>query len=165
MKKESELLFEEVQARTSKSASDFFKAASFIVLAALVITIVLQKGRASDFTYLLITIFPVVFIINLFLPFELVTQIRADGIYVRFPPLQAFFKKFFWSDISEIYIRNYDALTEYFGWGIRFSDKGFGYIVPGNTGIQIIFKNGNKVLITTQKPEEVKEILQRINLL
>lgn len=162
MKNESEVLFEEVQARTSKSTSDFFKAASFTVLAALVITILFQKGRAGDFTYFLLTIFPVVFIIKLFLPFELVTQIRDDGIYVRFPPLQPFYKKFYWSNISEVYIRNYDALTEYFGWGIRFSDKGFGYIVRGNIGIQIILKNGNKVLITTQKPEEIKEVLKRI---
>lgn len=165
MKKESELLFEEVQARPSKSTSHFFKIASLIVLAALVITIVLQKGRASDFTYLLITIFPVVFIINLLLPFQLVTQIRADGIYVRFTPLQPSFKKFYWSDISEVYIRNYDALSEYFGWGIRFSYKGFGYILPGNTGIQIIFRNGNRVLITTQRQEEVYEVLKRLGVL
>lgn len=165
MQKESELLFEEVQTITSKSTSKFFKIASFIVLAALVITIVFQKGRASDFTYLLITIFPVVFIINLLLPLKLVTQIRANGIYVRFPLLQPFFKKFYWSDISEVYIRNYDAFSQYFGWGLKISPNGTGYIVAGDTGIQIIFKNGNKVLITTQQPNEVNEILRKLNLL
>ena len=162
MRRESEILFEEVQNRTSKSVSDFFKVVSFLVLIGLIINIVLQKGRANDVTYLLITIFPVLFIINLLLPFKLITQIRTDGIYVRFPPLQPSFKKFYWSDISEAYIRNYDALSEYFGWGIRFSHNGMGYIVRGSTGIQIVFKNGNKVLITTQKKDEVSELLKRI---
>lgn len=144
MKKESELLFEEVQAKTSKSISGFFKAASLIVLAALVITIVLQKGRASDFTYLLITIFSIVFIINLLLPFNLVTQIRADGIYVRFPPLQPSFKKFSWSDISEVYIRNYDALSEYFGGAFALVIRGSVILFGETPAFKLFLRTGIK---------------------
>jgi hypothetical protein len=160
--KDTQVVFEEVQARAAKATSDFFKVASLLVLIALVINIVLQKGRANDFTYLLITIFPVLFILNLLLPFKLTMQIRTDGIYVRFPPLQPSFRKFYWSEISQVYIRSYDAVSEYYGWGIKISPAGTGYIVAGNVGIQIIFKNGNKVLITTQRPDEVNEILRRI---
>jgi hypothetical protein len=165
MKQEGEILFEELQSRTSRQTIAFFRTVSIIVFAALIINLVLQKGNATTFTYLLVTILTILIVLNLILPSNLTTQIRSDGIYVRFPPFQPSFTKFFWDDISEVYIRNYDALSEYYGWGIKISPNGTGYIVAGNIGIQIIFKNGNKVLVTTQKPDEVNEVLKRIEML
>ena len=158
----SNILFEEVQSRTSRQTVVFFRTLFLIVLIAQVVTRILQKGVTTAFCYFLITLLSILFVINLVLPSNLTTQVRSDGIYVRFPPFQPSFSKFLWTDISEVYVRNYNALSEYFGWGIRFSPNGTGYIVAGTTGIQIIFNNGNKVLITTQRPEEVNEILRKI---
>lgn len=165
MKKESEILFEEIQSRTSRQTVSFFRTLSIIFLIALIVNLVLQKGAANAFTYFLITVLPVLIVLNLILPSNLTTQIRSDGIYVRFPPFRPSFAKFYWADISEVYLRKYDAITEYFGWGVKISPNGVGYIVGGNIGIQIIFKNGNKVLITTQRPDEVNEILKRVGML
>ena len=47
----------------------------------------------------------------------------------------------------------------------RVSPQGTGYIVASNTGIQIVLKNGNKILVTTQKPHEVNAILQKMGML
>jgi hypothetical protein len=160
----SELLFEEVQSRTSRQTIVIFRTVSIIVLIALVINLVLQNGVNTAFTYFLITLLTVLVALNLILPSNLTTQIRNDGIYVRFPPFQPAFTKFFWADIAQVYVRNYDAMMEYFGWGYRISPNGIGYIVRGNTGIQIILKSGNKILITTQKPDEVNEVLKRIEM-
>jgi hypothetical protein len=154
------ILFEETQSRINKNTIRFFCTVAGIVLAALAINLLLQKGKTTEFSYLLLTILTILIILNIVLPFNLTTQIRSDGIYVRFPPLQPLFTEFYWTDISDVYVRNYNALSEYFGYGIRISHMGTGYIVAGNTGIQIIFKNGNKVLITTQKPSEVNKILR-----
>lgn len=163
MKKESsEILFEEVQSRTNRQTILVFRTISIIFLIALVVNLLLQKGTATIFTYFLIIILAILIVLNLILPSNLTTQIRSDGIYVRFPPFQPAFAKFYWTDIAEVYLRNYDALSEYYGWGIKISAKGTGYIVAGDVGIQIIFKNGNKVLITTKKGDEVNEILKRI---
>jgi hypothetical protein len=163
--KETQVLFEEIQNRTSKPVSDFFKVLSLVVLAALIVQVILQKGRTNGFSYLLITLATVLIIAGMLLPSRLITQIRPDGIYVRYPPLQPSFQKFYWSAIADIYIRDYNALSEYYGWGIRFSPNGLGYIAAGHTGIQIILKNGNKILITTQRQNEVNEILKRMNAL
>ena len=159
--KNSEILFEEVQSRTSRQTVGFFITVSVIVFAALVINIMLQKGIATSFTYFLITILTILIVLNLILPSNLTTQIRRDGIYVRFSPFRPSFTKFAWNDIEDVYLRNYDAVSEYFGWGYRLGPNGIGYIVGGNVGIQIILKNGNKVLITTQRPQEVKDVLQK----
>ena len=160
--KSSDILFEEVQSRTSRQTVGFFRTVSVIVFAALVINIILQKGIATSFTYFLITTLTILIVLNLILPSNLTTQIRSDGIYVRFSPFRPSFVKFSWNDIEDVYLRNYDALSEYFGWGYRIGPHGTGYIVAGNVGIQIILKNGNKVLVTTQRPNEVKDVLQKI---
>jgi len=160
--KNSEILFEEVQARTSRQTIGFFRALLVIVFAALIINIILQKGIATSFTYFLITALTILIVLNLFLSSNLITQIRTDGIYVRFPPLRSSFARFYWDDIENVHVRNYEAMSEYFGWGYRIGPNGIGYIVAGNVGIQIILKNRNKVLITTQRPNEVKDVLQKI---
>lgn len=163
MKKEnSEILFEEVQSRISRQTIVFFRTVTIIFSIALILNLLLQKEEATAFTYFLFTVLPILIVLSLILPFKLTTQIRSDGIYVRFPPFQPSFAKFYWTDISEVYIRNYDALSEYFGWGIKITANGTGYIVAGNMGIQIILKNGNRVLITTQRADEVNEVLRRI---
>jgi len=162
IKKNSEILFEEVQSRTSRQTVGFFRTVSVIFLAALIINVILQRGTATSFTYFLITILTVLIVLNLILPSNLTTQIRSDGIYVRFSPFRPSFVKFSWNDIEDVYLRNYDAMTEYFGWGYRIGPNGIGYIVAGNVGIQIILRNGNKVLVTTQRPHEVKDVLQKI---
>ena len=160
--KNSDILFEEVQSKTSRQTVGFFRTVSIIVFTSLVINIILQKGIATTFTYFLITILTILIVLSLILPSSLTTQIRSDGIYVRFSPVRPSFVKFSWNDIEDVYLRNYDALSEYFGWGYRIGPNGIGYIVAGNVGIQIILKNGNKVLVTTQRPHEVKEVLQKI---
>lgn len=159
---ETEILFEEVQQFAGKPVRDFLKVLLGIILAAVIVNLVLQKGVMTDFNLVLITILPFLIIVNIILASKLIMQIRTDGIYVRFPPWQSPFSKFYWTEISEVYIREYNALREYFGWGLRVSPRGISYIVGGNTGIQIIFRNSNKVLISTQRQEEVNEILKRI---
>jgi len=118
MKKEiGEIFFDEVQGRTSRQTISFFRILSIIFLVALCINLLIEKGTVTTLTYFLITVLPILIVVNIILPFTLTTQIRSDGIYVRFPPFQPSFAKFYWRDISEVYIRNYNALTEYYGWG------------------------------------------------
>lgn len=162
MKSGSAILFEEVQSRTSRQTISFFRVLLIITSVALILNLVVQKGIATSFTHFLIVLLVILLLLSFILPFRLTTQIRSDGIYVRFPPFQPGFAKFYWNDISEVYIRSYDALAEYYGWGLKISANGTGYIVAGNVGIQIILKTGNKVLVTTQKPGEVNEILKRV---
>lgn len=51
----------------------------------------------------------------LFLSNCLITQLRTDGIYIRFPLLDPSVKQFLWSDIQELYITDYNPM-EYGGW-------------------------------------------------
>ena len=50
----------------------------------------------------------------------------------------------------------YNPIMDFGGWGYRVSWKGKGTAlnVKGNKGIELILKNGKKITIGTQKPEE-----------
>jgi hypothetical protein len=92
------------------------------------------------------------------------TVIRDDGIYYRYFPFQMKYKKILWSNISKCYIRKYSPIMEYGGWGLRFGlfGKGQAFNVSGNMGLQLVFNNGKRFLIGTQKPEELSESLEKL---
>lgn len=89
------------------------------------------------------------------------SRIDARGIHVRFAPFIIREKTWKWEDLQEVYVRRY-SLWDYGGWGYRFSGAGTAYMTKGNYGIQMVLKNGNKrILIGTQHPEEVQQLIQQ----
>lgn len=97
----------------------------------------------------------------LFWQMKLTTRITQEGIYVRFFPFHFKEKFFAWDTITSSYVRSYSPLMEYGGWGIKYSFKGNGlvYNTAGNVGLQLYFKEGEPILIGTQKGEEIKQVL------
>lgn len=107
----------------------------------------------------------VIFILSFtgfFLSFKLQTEIKDDGIYVRFFPLHIKYRFYSWNDIAKVYVRTYKPLKEYGGWGIkgRRNDKAFN--LSGKEGLQLELKDGNKLLIGTRKSSELNELLIRL---
>ena len=100
----------------------------------------------------------------LFIMLKLETMVRPDGLYARYFPLHLHFKRFSFDDINEYFVRTYRPIREYGGWGIRcgFGDSGKAYNVRGNKGLQLVFKNGKRLLIGSQQPERLVEALNSI---
>jgi hypothetical protein len=99
----------------------------------------------------------------LFLLLKLQTEVRTDGIYVRFFPFHVHFKRFAAEDLSEYYARQYKPIREYGGWGIRYSLRnGKAYNVRGNKGVQLVFSTGKKLLIGSQNPEQLEAAIHSI---
>ncbi|MEX1382430.1 hypothetical protein [Lutibacter sp.] len=104
-----------------------------------------------------------VLVIILFLVLKLQTKIDETGIKYKFYPFQVSYKNIDWSNISECYIRNYNPISEFGGWGIKGSfrkNTGKAYTTKGSIGLQLKLKNGEKILIGTQKKEEIKRVLE-----
>lgn len=98
----------------------------------------------------------------LFINLNLKTRIDEKGIYYQYKPLHFSFRRIPWKHISKCYIRNYNAISEYGGWGIKFSfrkNKGKAFTTKGTIGLQIELKNGRKILIGTQNKEELQRVL------
>jgi len=88
---------------------------------------------------------------------RLVTEVRDDGIYIRFYPFHRGFRGFLWQEIESFEARTYRPILEYGGWGIRMGPDGGAYNVSGNTGLQLTFRYGlaGGVLIGSRRPEEL----------
>ena len=113
------------------------------------------------------------------------TFVDKDGIHIGMWlfPFYTKTKSFSWEDISEIAIKKY-SVRELGGWGIRMGSINLGlnlgkmkfspasniksgfnsiaYTMYGNIGIRFVFQNKKNVLIGTNKPEELSEVLRKL---
>ena len=97
-------------------------------------------------------------ILLLFRAMRLDTTLSEEGVEVRFFP---FVKKrtYAWQDIERAYLRRYNSLMEFGGWGIRFGHSGTAYNVAGKYGLQLELRSGKRLLIGTQDPERLRRAL------
>ncbi|MBD8084208.1 hypothetical protein [Chryseobacterium caseinilyticum] len=123
-------------------------------------------GNAEFFstTELIISLAIPILIFLLFFIIKLETKIDTLGIRVRLFPFHFHFKYFPWKSIEKAYIREYSPLMDYGGWGLRIVSFGRGkaYTVSGDLGLQLVFKDGKKLLIGTQKSVEIKKFIAEI---
>jgi len=90
---------------------------------------------------------------------SLTLKISECGINYHYWPFSK--NKFVsWTQIESLYLRKYDALGEYGGWGVKyrlwFKVKDKAYIFNDNTvGLQLILTNGKKLLFSTTKIDEL----------
>lgn len=96
--------------------------------------------------------------------FRLDTIIKKDGIYVRFFPFHIKFKKYTWNTLTKAYVRQYSPITEYGGWGLRLGlfGKGKAYNISGDQGLQLEFTDNKKLLIGTNKADELTKVLKEM---
>lgn len=93
-------------------------------------------------------LFIVLVVAWLFANLKLKTRIDEKGIYYQYFPFHFSFKFIEWEHLSKCYIKNYNAISEFGGWGIKFSFrklKGKSFTTKGNIGLQLELKNGNKI--------------------
>ena len=94
---------------------------------------------------------------------RLKTKITSDGIFITFPPLRRKSYRIKFQEIEQFEIRKYSARLEYGGHGFRNRRKsGQAYTISGNTGLQLYFKNGKKLLIGTQKKQAIEFAMCKI---
>lgn len=122
-------------------------------------------NEMSDFGLILVA--SLLLAITLFMRLiSLETSITNEGIDIRFFPLIFRKRHFSWNSIKHAHVRTYAPIREYGGWGLRYgwSGRGKAYNVSGNQGLQIEFMDGKKLLIGTKKPTELREVIQKMNL-
>ena len=100
----------------------------------------------------------------LFYKIKLTTEIRAEGVFVKFSPFQFRFKHFSYPDIRDCQSITYRPIADYGGYGIRYGRKGKAYNISGNRGILLTFRNDKTLMIGSQKAEELSNAIhQRLN--
>ena len=99
-------------------------------------------------------------LIWLFRAMRLVTEVRSDGLHVRFVPFVR--KHVPFASIRRCEARTYRPVAEYGGWGIRFGwgGRGKAYTVRGDRGVQLEFTDGKRLLIGSQRADELEAAIR-----
>ncbi len=130
------------------------------ILPILFILILFTTGLNTGFK--LVSLMPsLAFFILLILLFfmHLETKIDEVGIHYKYLPFIYKQKTIQWTDIEQVSVIEYNPLRDFGGWGIRGWGKRRALNVYGNKGIQIIFKNGDLLLLGTNQMEEASSII------
>jgi len=102
-------------------------------------------------------------VIVLHVAMRLKVTIDRSAIYYRFPPFVRTERKLDKSDIQAINVRKYQPIWEFGGHGYRFRfGSGRAMSVAGKHGLQLILSNGKRLLIGTQKPEELERAISQL---
>jgi hypothetical protein len=84
-------------------------------------------------------------------------SVQVDSGALRFGFLPLWKKTIPLAEIVGFEARTYRPILEYGGWGIRYSPfrRGWAYNVRGNRGVQLELANGKRILIGSQRAEEL----------
>ena len=138
-------------------------ALSGLVWYAAVMQLLHRPLDGSPMTDILSVIFWFIFGIGLpalFFFSRLVTEVRDDGIYIRFTPFHRTSHRIAFTEVKQYEVRTYRPIREYGGHGIRYSSKGKAYNVSGDRGVQIELLNGERLLIGSQRADELWRAIQ-----
>ena len=94
----------------------------------------------------------------LFYSTKLTTEVRDDALYVRFFPLTH--QRIPFEDIRHCEVRTYNPIREFGGCGIRYGRRAKAYNVSGNRGVQLELASGKRLLIGSQRPEELAQAIE-----
>jgi hypothetical protein len=89
---------------------------------------------------------------------NLTTRVTGDGIELRFAPFPR--RVIPLGEISKVYARQYRPIREYGGWGIKGTFKNRAYNVSGDRGVQLELVNGKRLLIGSQRSEELERVIE-----
>jgi hypothetical protein len=101
----------------------------------------------------------------LFFISRLETEVDDTGIHFRYYPFHMKKKTVAWDELEAVYVRKYKPIAEYGGWGLRtaFLRRGTAINMSGNMGVQLVFKTGKRLLIGTNRPEEMRAVIRKFS--
>jgi len=122
------------------------------------------ESAVSLFIILIVLILVYLLVFLLLKKMKLVTEVRMDGLFYRYPPIFFKEKKVSKQEIQSYKIRKYNPVREYGGWGTRYGwgKSGRAFNVKGNVGLQLYLESGKKVLFGTQRPDALLRAMNKM---
>ena len=91
---------------------------------------------------------------------RLSTQLYRDRLRIRLFPFADYSVPV--PRIERWEVRNYSAMKEFMGWGVRLGAGGIAYTMKGNRGLQLVLDDGSRVLVGSQRPEDIASALATV---
>lgn len=121
-----------------------------------------QDYQKDNFAFTILVgycIFIAIFIL-LFYFMNLETTITKEAIAIKYFPFHLKKRMYSFAEIQHLEVIKYNPIGDYGGWGVRLSRYGKAFNVKGEYGLKLYFTNRKPLLIGTQKPDELKKILE-----
>ena len=118
--------------------------------------------NTEDIVFLVIGWLVILSTFLLLIVFRIDTSISDEGVFVKVFPFHTEKVKYAWEDIEKIYVREYNPIMEYGGWGIRGIGKNRAFNAKGNMGIQLRLKDCRKRLIGTSIPVKAEKAISEV---
>jgi len=95
--------------------------------------------------------------------FRMETRVCVDAVYVRCFPFHWRFQRLPALELDQCFARTYRPILEYGGWGIRWGIGGRAYNISGNQGVQLVFRNGRRLLLGSGRPQELEAAIRSVS--
>jgi hypothetical protein len=92
---------------------------------------------------------------------HLIVEVDDAELRLQFFPFHRSFRRIPFNDIEEHAAVEYRPLAEYGGWGIRGFKSNRAYNVSGNRGVRMKLRDGNRLLLGSQRAEELDAAIAR----
>jgi len=103
-------------------------------------------------------------LIALFAAAHLRTEVRDDGLYIRFFPFHLSSHRLSLADVAHVEPVTYRPIMDYGGWGIRYRALGGkAYNVSGNRGVRLTYYAGNHLLIGSKQPDDLATAIEALH--
>jgi hypothetical protein len=117
------------------------------------------ENPAPDWGVWLLWLFIGIGLPVLFFLIRLVLEVTTDAVVIRYRPLTK--RRIPLADIEQAKVRTYNAIKEYGGWGIKgWSLKNVAYNVSGDQGVELTLRDGRRVMLGSQRPEELAQAIE-----
>lgn len=108
-------------------------------------------------------VFGIVFPVGMLGFVKLITEVRRDGLYIRFVPFHVHYRSFMLKDLISYKSITYSPLKRFGGWGLRFNLEGeTAYNMDGNQGIELKLRKNQTVVVGSRHPEELVKALDKV---
>ena len=89
---------------------------------------------------------------------RVITEVRPGWLIVRLYPFHT--ARIDLAEIDDAGVREYSALREFGGWGIRVGQSGKSYSAYGTHGVQLWLKGDKRILIGSQRVDDLAAALR-----
>jgi hypothetical protein len=90
------------------------------------------------------------------------TEVRWDGVYVRFLPSYRHVRRIGPEDIVDHQAVSVRPIRDYGGWGLRHGAKGWAYLLSGNRGVMISRRDQSALFIGSTKADQLDAAVGRM---
>ncbi len=125
-----------------------------IILGVATLTVLTPAGNFRWLSYLTLLV-----IVVLFVTWRLDTRYDQTGIHYRIWPFMRW-RTIAWADVGRASVTQYDFV----GYGISWNFGEWVYNIAGNQGLRIETVAGKRILLGTQRPDELRAFLQTLPL-